>query len=250
MPNDRLTKIANYIISQEKVSIDELVEKFKVSKITIRRDLDKLEKKNIITKIYGGAQANSGGINDFETRANLLRNEKQYIAQKAALSINSGDSIFMDGGTTASFIFNYLDKNSSFTLLTNSLDAINKAVTFPNILILIVGNSYDRNIHSFINLNHVTKDFSNITIDKAFITCSGVSIESGLSNKHPIVAGIKSMMCSIAKEVYLLADNSKFDKVSLMTFYNLEDVDKIFTDKKPNDKYMNFFEKNNIEPIF
>lgn len=245
MNNDRISNMGNYIINQGEVTTEELSEKFNVSIVTVRRDLKKLEEDNIITKIYGGAKAKSDKLKTFEQRENLNKNEKAHIINLAKDLIKNGDRIFIDSGTTVENLLNDLDKDIQLTVFTNNLSVIKKTADMDNISLFVVGNYYNHTSNSFTywGRSPALRDFN---IDKAFMCTSGLTIKDGLTNKNPIEQEIKSMVCSIVDQIYLLVDDSKIGISSLMTYAKLEDVDTLVTNKRPSNEYIEFLDKNEI----
>ena len=109
MKVSRLNAIEQYVISHETVSIDELCEVFEVSKNTIRRDLNELEMRGHITKVYGGVTATvpSGAV-PTPIRSSLNTVDKSLIGRLAAEEVEDGDTIFIDSGTTTLCLLRFL----------------------------------------------------------------------------------------------------------------------------------------------
>lgn len=249
MEKDRLTLMAEYIIRKGEVTIDELAEIFNVSIVTVRRDLNKLEQRHLIEKVYGGAISVTNELQTFDQRSNFYDSEKKEICKSASKYIKNGDSIFIDSGTTVRYLLDFIDKSINLTLLTNNLYIINEARKLTNVDMYIVGNFYSRVSNSFIYRTGEI-DLTQINIDKAFMGTSGLTIKNGLTNKNPLEQQIKREICYKSDNVYLLIDDSKFNKSSLMTFAELKDIDTIFTNKVPPKEYQNFFNKNNINCLY
>ena len=129
----RIEQEEAYIQEAQNVTIEELCEKFGVSKNTIRRDLIELEKKGSIVKNYGGVssavQSYDVGMLPFNARGRLMREEKQRIAERAAEFIKDGDYIFVDSGSTVCNLVDFI-KTMNVTVLTNNLDFIIRALPY------------------------------------------------------------------------------------------------------------------------
>ncbi|MDD7306020.1 MAG: DeoR/GlpR family DNA-binding transcription regulator [Peptoniphilaceae bacterium] len=249
MNKDRSTMMAEYILKKGEATIDELANLFDVSIVTVRRDLRKLEKENLIEKIYGGAKSKSVKLQTFDQRSNLYFDEKKEICKLASKYIKDGNSIFIDSGTTVRYLLMDIDKKIHITLITNNLYIINEIRDMPNIELYIVGNYYLRLSNSFIYRTN-TNDLLNFNIDKAFMAASSISIKNGLANNNPLEQQIKKKICTISDKKYLLADSSKFDKSSLLTFARLEDIDTVFTNKPVKEEYFDFFKENGVKCIY
>ncbi|MDY3007383.1 DeoR/GlpR transcriptional regulator [Anaerococcus sp. AGMB00486] len=246
MEKDRISSMGNYIIEQGEVTTEELSKKFDVSIVTVRRDLKKLEKDNVITKIYGGAKAKSDKLETFIKRKSLNAGSKHYITNIAKDYIEDGDRIFIDSGTTVENLLNLLDDNIHLTVFTNNLSVINVASKMPNVNLFIVGNFYNNISNSFTYWGKSSELYS-FNIDKAFMCTSGFTIKDGLTNKNPIEQEIKDMICKLADYIILLVDDSKVGKTSLMTYADVKDIDMIITNKKPSKEYIDYFDSHDIK---
>ena len=109
MKISRLNSIEQYVIAKETASIDELCEVFGVSKNTIRRDLNDLEARGHISKVYGGVTAtqNAGAV-PMPVRSGLNLADKAAIGQLAAAEVEDGDTVFIDSGSTTLQLLRYL----------------------------------------------------------------------------------------------------------------------------------------------
>lgn len=227
----RINEIENYIKQKQEVSLYELKDKFNVSLNTIRRDVNELEKENVIHKVYGGVVYNSSDKTlAYEERNISYLKEKQTIGHYCSSMIEENDIVYIDSGTTTHYVLDQVDSNIHFTLITNSLEVMNKAVMFPNVTLLIVGNTYKRSTKSFTGLadNEIIDKFN---VNKAFMSATAFSVENGASNSDLLENKMKSTICKRSNHIYLLIDSSKFGKTSLFTYCNAPDIHTIVTDE-------------------
>ena len=251
MNKDRTILVSEYIINKGDASVGELAQKFNVSEVTIRRDLTKLEKKGVISKYYGGVKPALENMSKFELRKSQNSIEKNKISESTSEFINENDVIFVDSGTTTSTILDKVDQFMHLTIFTNNLSIVNKAVLMPNVDLILIGDFYSRISNSFIYRSNLSKvNFNNLNIDKAFVSTSGLTIDKGLTNRNPLEQEIKVNACRISDEIYSLADSSKFGKSYMLKVLDLEDINAIITDKKPNQEYIDYFKENNIRLIY
>lgn len=249
MEKDRISSMGNYIIEQGEVTTEELSKKFNVSIVTVRRDLKKLEKDKVITKIYGGAKARSDKLQTFIQRKSLNPNSKKHIISLAKAYIKEGDRIFIDSGTTAENLLFELDKNIHLTVFTNNLAVVNEASTMPNVNLFIVGSLYNQVSNSFTYWGK-SPELYPFNIDKAFMCTSGFTLKDGLTNKNPLEQEIKDMICKIADYIILLVDDTKIGKTSLMTYAKVKDINMIITNKRPSNEYMDYFKEHSIDCVY
>src|SRR5699024_1180522 len=244
----RIKEIEEYIRKHQQVSVMELKEEFNVSINTIRRDINELEKSDIIYKVYGGVVYNEEATKAYEQRNVDHLFEKQQIGDYCSQFITRNDIVFIDSGTTTHFVLDNVDKDLPFTLITNSLEVINKATTFPNITLLIIGNTYKRTTKSFTGStdNHV---INKLNINNAFMSATSFSIEQCASNSDLLENEMKQVMCKKANEIYLMVDSSKFGDASLFTYCPSSKITKVITDNNISEEYSKKLQKAEVNTI-
>ena len=236
----RIEQEEAYIQKPQNVTIEELCEKFGVSKNTIRRDLIELEKKGSIVKNYGGVSSTiqnyDVGMLPFNTRGHLMLEEKKRIAERAAEFINDGDYIFVDSGSTVCNLVDYI-KNLKVTVLTNNLDFIIRALQYPNIQIITFSGILNRDYYSFTSIDERSAEIlSSYNFTKAFMAATGVTVQYGVMNSLLSDNELKVTAVNRAQEVYLLVDHTKFGKVTIKSYGSLEQIDTIITNQPPSDE--------------
>lgn len=247
----RIDEVESYIFKHKSVSIDRLCEEFQISKNTIRRDLDVLTKKGTVAKVYGGVisiepnNSNISLLTSFNER-NIKNNEsKNRIAKASAQFIKDDDTIFIDTGTSTLNIIDNLIHLSKVTIITNSIEIIYKAQAYPNINLIGLPGILKRDTSSLVG-SGCSKYLKAYNIDKAFMACTAISLENGVSNASSEEYEIKRTAIERSREHYLLVDHTKFDKTSLMTFCQINQLDYIITDLQPSDTYLQYFRNNSI----
>lgn len=245
MKTRRMEEIKNLTYKLGSITLDELCVAFDVSKNTIRRDVNQLEKDGVIEKVYGGIKAKDSDLLPFQQRSVKNNPAKMSIAKTASQFIQENDIIFIDSGTTTSHILDSLPKDLRCTILTNNFDIIEQSTLLPNVSLYVLGTFYKHKTRSFINRDGLV-DLGNYYISKAFMSSTGLSLK-GVTNADPLEHIIKSAVCKRADEVILMVDASKYDKSALLTYSKLEDIDKFITDTTPPKEYLNFFKENLVE---
>lgn len=247
----RINKIEEYIKEHKSVSLDELMEVFKVSKNTIRRDVQELVERDEFKKVYGGVavkdEDQTAKLEPFQDRQVRNQKEKKIIAKAAAQFIKDGDIIFIDSGTTTIELIEYL-KEKNVTVLTNNLDFILRALPFENLNIISTGGLLERKTNSFGSIKYI--DLLNAyNIKKAFMASTGVSLTNGVTNASPLESELKTAVVNRSIESYLLIDHDKFDKYGLMTYCTLDNIDYLITNQMPNQTYEEYIESNGIKLV-
>jgi DeoR/GlpR family transcriptional regulator of sugar metabolism len=154
---------------------------------------------------------------------------QRLIGKYAADQINEGETIILDAGLPTAFLANALHGRDNITILTNSLLVLNELCQEEGLNIISCGGTLRSQSQALVGAE-AEAAFANIRVDKAFISCSGVSVDFGLSTGHNLEARIKRAMLSAAREVFILADSTKFGQDSLVKFSPLEKSFCIITD--------------------
>lgn len=245
----RIDKLEHYILEHKTASIDSLCDEFGISKNTVRRDLEVLVSRGSVEKVYGGVVAleNAAVIPElvtFHERANRNADSKQAIAQYAASYVRERDTIFIDSGTTTMNIVDYLTHLSSVTVITASVQVINKSLNHPNINLIVLPGTLKRDTASIVGSSCI-EYLEAFNIAPAFMACTGFSIQSGICNASTEEYNIKKAALKKSQKHYLLADSSKFGKTSLMTYGEISQFHYLITDKALSDDFNTYCREQN-----
>ncbi|RYM04950.1 DeoR/GlpR transcriptional regulator [Sporolactobacillus sp. THM7-7] len=243
----RIQQIQDYVFKKQTASLDELVQKFNVSKNTIRRDIQELVERGDFKKVYGGVAVNHATLVSFNDRQTRHQLEKKQIAKIAAGYVADGDIIFIDSGTTTVEMFPFL-KTKHLTIMTNNLDFINQALPFENLNVFSTGGVLERKTKSFVS-HKSTEALQAYNINKAFMAATGVSLSNGVTNSSPLESEIKRTVVARSSKVFLLVDHDKFDKYALMTYCGMGKIDYLITDQPPGKDYQDYAKANDLHLI-
>lgn len=213
---DRQRQILEALETKGSVVMSDLVARFVVSEMTIRRDLDTLESKGLLKRVRGGAVSSRGRSYEppFLIRASKNQAEKQRIAHAAAEMIHDGDSVALDVGTTTLEITKHLAEKRNLTIVTASLHIANVLARHPDIRVILTGGILRPVELSLIG--HVAEQtFSEFYVDKLFLGVGGIDFQAGLTEFSLEDALVKRMAIRNAKEIIAVADSSKFGQVAL-----------------------------------
>jgi len=249
LKENRIQELKNYIIANERASLDDLCTLFNVSKNTMRRDINELEKQSIIKKVYGGIVLNDKKTTEpFESREEKNITSKQVIAKLASQFVQDGDIIYIDSGTTTMHMIPHLAEVRNLTIITNNLNVIMGSLPYPNLNVLCTGGVLFRTTNSFVDMDAVNS-LKKFNISKAFMASTGISITKGITNSSSFEYDIKRYMVEHCDTVVVLADATKLGRVSLTTYCELKDIHVFITNELPGDEFVDFFESNNIQLI-
>lgn len=215
------------------VLIADLSKQYKVSEVTIRNDLEYLEKKNLVMRARGGAihVENHVGIDHHIIDKNKLHiAEKMAIGQKAAQLIMDGETVILDSGTTTAEIAKNLEGFRQLNVITNALNIANILAGHTNINVIVPGGVLRQNSMSLVG-SLAEKSISNFFVDKAFISADGLDSKLGIFTPNIEEASLNGVMIQIAREVILVTDSSKFERKSLAFICGFDKISAIVTDK-------------------
>lgn len=230
LPSERQKKFLDLLTDKEVVTIPELVNTFQVSIETVRRDLAILEKQNKIEKVYGGAKIKTSNFaeSSMETRMSNKLLLKGSMGKKCSDFIEDGDCIFIDSGSTTYHIAKHLSNKKDLTIITNSIPVVNELMD-SNFEIIIIGGKIRHSEQSVVTYDYMF-NFGQLNILKSFICTSGITLENGISDYNMQEAVTRKIIIERSKEVYVVADSSKFDKDTTINIAPLEKIDYIITD--------------------
>lgn len=206
--------IREQLKEHKSIQITELAELLQVTRETIRRDLRCMEKDGELIRTHGGAYILDGVQNDLDlsTRQFLRVPEKEIIASKCAGLIENGDYIFLDDSSTDWFIAREI-LHRKIAVLTTSLEIINLLSTSSSVRLFAAGGEYSSATKSFSG-SSAAWSLDHYHVDKCFISCRSVSLESGLTDTNDSDAMLHKLALEHSHEKYLAIDNSKLDRSS------------------------------------
>jgi DeoR/GlpR family transcriptional regulator of sugar metabolism len=232
--NSRLSQIIDRIEKKGSVSVSELASTFNVSEMTVRRDLIELENMNIVRRVHGGAVAFYGRSFDPPLVSRSSKNipAKKIIGKYAAGMVVDGDSLAIDIGSTTMELAMNLIGRQNLTIITPSLLIANLLGDEKQMRVIVSGGVVRQSEKSMVgDLAYLA--FREIFVDKLFLGSGGIDVEAGLTEYDMQDAQVKKAMLKSAKEVYLLADASKFQRIAFSYFGPLSAVNHLITNEEP-----------------
>ncbi len=229
--NQRREKILELIREDGSAKVIKLSKIFKVSEVTIRQDLEKLEHEGFILREHGGAFLKN--VEDSVKSITLLNQEnlekKQLIGKKASELIETGDTIILDSGSTTTEIAKNLIGRKGLTVITNALNIALILGAEPGIELIVTGGEFKPPTLSLTG-QKAADFFEDIHVDKLFLATAGISLRSGLTYPSLSDIVVKKAMIDAADTTYLVADSTKIDKNAFASLGALSLIDYIITD--------------------
>ena len=232
LPYERQSRMVELVQQWMSISVKELSEFFQVSTMTIRRDLEVLESKGLVTRIHGGVTGPDSPValrEDEREEVNTI--QKAAIGEAALRFVEDGHTIFLDAGTTTAGLAKLLVNHKNLTVVTNSVKVLSILADATGINLIGIGGSVYGGAWSFVGSMAETA-IRRFHSDVAFLGITSLSLDHGLTEINYFEADAKSLIIKQSQKVILLADSVKFEKVSPISVARLTDVDLIITDEK------------------
>lgn len=247
---ERRDSIIQIIQKNGKVRVDALSDKFDVSSVTIRNDLDFLEKKGIVHRTHGGALLRKSVYEDpsLEEKQQLYRKEKQRIGEKAVELIKDGDSILLDSGTTAMEIAQRLNGKKNLTVMTNAINLALKLGNLESMSVMLTGGLLRKESFSLVG-PEAEATISNYYFDKLFLGVDGLDINFGLTTPNPMEAQLNRIMVERAQQVIAITDSSKFGRHSFSYICDVDVISTLITDTNISVEFERELLRRNIDVI-
>jgi ribose transport system substrate-binding protein len=227
---DRRQLILRLLRDNSSVRVADLARMLDVSEGTVRNDLTAMDEEQLLTRVRGGAIPREGALAwGVPQHSDVRANSKQRIARWAAEMIEDGSTILLDASTTVNYMAGYLRDRRSLTVVTNGIETARRFAENASNTVILIGGILRPDGHS-ISGTLSEKFLSDLHIQRAFVSCSGFSVETGLTETDIRDAQIKSLMIRRARETIALVDSSKFGKVGITPFAALDQIAHIFTD--------------------
>jgi DeoR family transcriptional regulator of aga operon len=231
----RRERIARFVEGREYVRVSELAERFQISSVTVRGDLDALAAEGRVRRVRGGAlpPSESPGERPFEETEASHFEEKQAIARAAAEMVSDNDTVILDVGTTSVAIARALVARSELrdvVICTNGLNvALALEPAIPRFTVMVPGGTLRPLQHSLVD-PLAGPAFEQLRVNIGFLGCTGVDSIGGVTNVNLPEADVKRRIIRASDRCVVTADSSKLGVVSFARVCDLDEVDVLITD--------------------
>ena len=223
-------KVLEILETQQYASVDELSTILGVSTSTIRRTLESLQQKSLVTRTHGGVKINSDNncSPSFTFRIHQNSFEKKKIALSAIKLIKNGDIVFLDGSTSAFYIAEYLKEFENIRVITNGIDTLS-LLSKNKILAYSTGGQVSTENPSVLIGRYAEDMICNFHADIAFFSAQAMDNNGEIYDCFEEENVIRKAMIKHASKKVFLCDSTKFGKTSLFHLCSLNDVDHIIS---------------------
>ena len=250
MYDERKKEILKLLAARGYMTVEELAQHLYISEPTIRRDLHNLAKEGVIKRIHGGASYIGRDSYewpfDMRTRVNLP--QKRKIAKAAADLIGDGDHIFLDAGSTCSFLAEVLDPSLRITIVNNCFPTIQKLSENTHFKLECPCGQYvpshvgifGEDAQMFIRKRHAHYYFA---------SAAGIDAKAGVTVRAQVEMSIKRAMRENADSMVLLMDHSKMGEINYYQVFEVPEIDILITDSQLPEDLLEVCDKKGVEVI-
>lgn len=245
--SDRMNRIITLLEKSSAVSIQDLVTSLAVSEMTIRRDLDQLEKLGLLRRIHGGAIRTLSGSYEppFAVRVERQAAEKSRIAVAVSELIQDRDTLVLDGGSTGVAIAKVLTSRD-LTICTPSFRVAEVLRESPGITLLLTGGRVRRGEESLSGPAAIAT-LALHRFDKYIMTVSGLDVRSGCTEWNIEDAEIKRTALKVSQTTIVAADSTKIGKTAFAHICEIQDISVLVTDSNLEKEAESQFSARGIE---
>ncbi len=226
----RKQRILDLLKENDTVRVTNLSRQFGVSEVTIRTDLDDMEKKGLLSRVHGGAVSSYKPYYSMNLNQRLETNQKAKvaIAERVAELIQPNDTVMLNAGTTTLLVFRKFPSNYNLSIVTNSISIALEASGNPNYNVILVGGSVNTK-YQFTYGNDAVKQLEKYHADKLILSVDGISASQGFTTYYNKEATVDVAMIEQSACRIIAADHSKFGHSAFAKISDLSIADYIVT---------------------
>lgn len=253
----RVEHILEELLRNGRVNVDELSQQLGVNASTIRRDLEKLERQNLLRRIHGGALPTdtfsySTYAYDltFQENMNKQVEEKMRIALVAARLINAGDTIALSPGTTTTYLARTLRQMRipNLTVVTNAVNIAMELAGVPGLNLTLIGGILLSDFFALVG-PLAEQSLNQMYVAKAFIGVTGLDAKAGLTGPNQLEALTYRVTLQHALHTYVLADHTKIGRIALYHIAPINAMQTLVTDTNASEEQVALLRENGVEVL-
>jgi DeoR family transcriptional regulator of aga operon len=252
LAEQRRRKILDLLERKGQVTVRDLVERFRVSAVTARGDLDVLASNGAAVRSHGGAVQKSEDNQDYPLRfkETLNRAEKIRIGRAAAELVRPNEVIILDSGTTTAEVARQLKalKVQPLTIITNALNIASELLDMSGVSVILIGGLLRPVSCSLVGpqAEAMLKEFH---ADRLFLAVDGFDLGIGASTPDVLEAQLNGIMIQVSKEVNVVADASKLGRRSVSRIGPLERIHRLITDSRIAPEFADSLRKKGVDVL-
>jgi DeoR/GlpR family transcriptional regulator of sugar metabolism len=253
---ERMRLLLSHLERERQLRVGDAAELFGVSESTIRLDLQELEERGMVQRTHGGAILTSSARNStlkYETlkldeRLVENRDAKMAIGRMAADLIQDGETIMIDGGSTARYAAFFLRYKKRLTIVTHIVDIYPDLIGMDSDCRVILPGGVLDQANMILTGEEAPLIISHYRASKAILGIDGISLSMGLTTQE-VQAPLKKAMMACSDQVIIVADSSKLGRVSLVPVAALADIDVLVTDDRADWQIIREIEARGVKVV-
>ena len=235
-----------------RLTVGELVERFGVSSVTVRTDLDALANAGALVRSHGGAVRRLDPVQDYPIsfKDTIHHSEKVRIGRAAAQLVQSGQTAILDSGTTSLQVARHLRLHGlkGVTGVTNALNIASELAELSDLSLSMIGGVLRQLSNSFVG-PQAERMLSQLHADHCFLGVDGLDPEFGPTTPDPLEAQLNNLMIQVSTEVTIVADSSKIGKRSLSAIGGLSSIRRLITDERISTEMAEAFRGQGLDVV-
>lgn len=245
---ERRHEIVQLAMAEGRVDVADLAQRFAVSDVTIRSDLNLLGNRGILLRTRGGAMARNRILQELSLsqKQGERADVKHALAERVCDFIEEGDSLILDSGTTTAEIAHCLHRFKKLMVMTNGLNVAQNLAMHDGVDVMMTGGTLRKKSQSFFG-PHAEESLSRFNFDKLILGVDGYDFAVGITTHFEYEAILNRRMCAAAKKIIVVTDSSKFNRASLHKIRDFGDIDVLVTDSGIPDTFANAFETHGVQ---
>ena len=245
---ERRQSLLELLRRQPGKSVPEIAQVLGVSDGTVRNDLNSLENDGYLTRVHGGAILKDpvhSQNEDFGIRHQEHSSKKNCIGFGAAKLVEDGDSILLDASSTVFYLALNLKEHNRLRVVTNGIEVARLLAQNTSNTVILIGGVVNPDGSSVTGVLS-EQIIAELHIQKAFVSCSGFSVERGMTEVHLEEAQLKRKAIESVQQLIALVDSSKMGKEDLTPFVRPLQITHLFTDSEITDEWKTRLQWANI----
>lgn len=228
---ERRHDIIQTAVDSGRVLVPQLAEKYGVSAVTIRSDLNYLHQRGLLVRTHGGAVATNRVTQELSVQEKVTEQLeiKRRLAAAAAREVHEQDTIILDSGTTTAEIAKQLRDLRRLVVMTNGLNVAQQLVDADGVEVLMTGGTLRKKSLSFYGRT-AEEALQCYHFDKVFLGVDGIDFQGGITTHFEYEANLNRLMCKVARQVIAVTDSSKFNRSGVHKICDFTDIDILITD--------------------
>lgn len=231
-PEERRREILNLINQSGRATVTDLSQRFGVSEVTIRADLQALADGGFVVRTHGGAIASSSGLYDLSLTKRLSQQvmQKKRIGEAAAAMVPNGSAVILDSSSSALAVAQHLKHHRDLTIITHGLAIAQEMLGISGVTVVMPGGTLHHDTASLIGVEGLVI-LEKYHVQYGFFGAHGLSLKAGLTDVSAAEVHVKRPMVQMCQHVIAVLDATKWGREGLASFAAVSAFDTIITDE-------------------